>query len=228
MGKIPNIYALTKLLADESRINILTLLMDSRFHTVHEIAMYAKIKDQTTSYHLMKMKEIDWLESYRQGKNVYYRLSSTEIGELMETLMNISEKKTTVSYNQNLDFINLKEARSCYSHIAGKLGVALYKTFINNNLIIEKNHQVEITNNGNSFFTKMGLNIESIKLESGIFIKLCMDWTERDFHLSGNFGKTLFNHFLDNDYVIRNANNRSLQLTIKGKNFLERLDLNNY
>lgn len=228
MGEIPNIYALTKLLADKSRINILTLLMDGRFHTVHKMATFSKIKDQTTSYHLMKLKEIEWLESYRQGKNVYYRLSSTDIGELFETLMNISEKKPTISYNQNLDFINLKKARSCYSHIAGKLGIDLYRVFVKNGLIIENKQQVEITSKGKSLFIRMGLNIESIKLENGIFIKLCMDWTERDFHLSGNFGKALFNLFLDNNYVIRNDKNRSLQLTDDGKNFLEKLALKIY
>lgn len=82
MAGFPDLQQTTKLLADHSRLEILTLLMDGRFHTVHELAKKAKIKDHTASYRIKKLHSLDWVMSYKQGGNVYYRLSSLEIADL--------------------------------------------------------------------------------------------------------------------------------------------------
>ncbi|EUJ20605.1 ArsR/SmtB family transcription factor [Listeria aquatica] len=93
MNGYPDLQAIIKALADQSRLEILTTLMDGKFHTVSELAKKAKIKSHTATYHLKIMCELNWVSSYKQGRNVYYRLCSEEIANLLEHLMNISPIK---------------------------------------------------------------------------------------------------------------------------------------
>ncbi|MDO2410603.1 hypothetical protein QUB72_05855 [Enterococcus faecium] len=66
--------------------------------------------------------------SYKQGRNVYYRLSSLEIADLLENLMVVSPVKPIKSFNENKEYSELKAGRSCYRHLAGVIGV-VFSTF---------------------------------------------------------------------------------------------------
>nr|WP_252895145.1 winged helix-turn-helix domain-containing protein [Liquorilactobacillus satsumensis] len=66
MPELPDLTAVTKLLADESRVALLSLLLSGRFQTVHELAHAVKITDQTASYHLKRMQALEWVSSYKQ------------------------------------------------------------------------------------------------------------------------------------------------------------------
>lgn len=59
MNGFPNLQAVTKILADQSRLNILTILMDGKFHTVSELAKKTKIQNHTASYHLKQLHELN-------------------------------------------------------------------------------------------------------------------------------------------------------------------------
>lgn len=58
MNGFPDLEKVTKTLADPSRLNILTTLMDGKFHTVNELAKNAKIKSHTASYHLKQLGSV--------------------------------------------------------------------------------------------------------------------------------------------------------------------------
>ncbi|PVE35508.1 ArsR family transcriptional regulator [Enterococcus faecalis] len=219
MNGFPDLEKVTKTLADPSRLNILTTLIDGKFHTVNELAKNAKIKSHTASYHLKQLYELNWISSHKQGKHVYYRLCSEDIAELLEKLMNLSPIKKIQSFNQNSEYQKLKEGRSCYKHLAGKLGVSFFNYLIKHQFIEWENDSLILTDRGFHYFESIGVNILYIKKQSGIFIKPCLDWTERDFHLSGNLGKAFFNLCEEKKYITTNTANRSVRLTSSGEQF---------
>jgi Predicted transcriptional regulators len=225
MNGFPDLEKVTKILADPSRLNILTSLMDGNFHTVSELAKNAKIKSHTASYHLKQLAQLNWILSYKQGKNVYYRLCSEDIAELLETLMNVSPRKNIQSFNENSEYQKLKEGRSCYKHLAGKLGVSFFNYLIKSQFIEWQNGNLILTDNGANYFESIGINIFHLKKQSGIFIKPCVDWTERNFHLSGNLGKAFFNLCKEKNYILLNTTSRSVSLTSTGKEFFKNLRL---
>ncbi|MEN2665807.1 metalloregulator ArsR/SmtB family transcription factor [Listeria aquatica] len=221
MNGYPDLQAIIKALADQSRLEILTTLMDGKFHTVSELAKKAKIKSHTATYHLKIMCELNWVSSYKQGRNVYYRLCSEEIANLLEHLMNISPIKKVKSFNENSEYQKLKMGRSCYRHLAGKLGVSFFNYLLQNEYIKFDGDYLMLTNIGAIYFESIGVEINKIKKKPGIFIKPCLDWTERTFHLGGNLGKAFFNLCVRENFIVSNTENRSVYLTSSGEKFFD-------
>lgn len=219
MSGFPDLSKITKILSDESRLDILTILMDGRFHTVHELACAVKIKDHTASYHLKKLHELAWIEFYKQGRYVYYRLSNPDIADLLEQLMSISSIKKINSYNQKKEYNELKHARSCYCHLAGEVGVTFYQNLIEHDFLSLENGQLLLSKKGETLLVSLQINVEQLKKQQGIFCKTCLDWTERQFHLGGNLGKALFDMCLNDKLIIQHPSNRSLLLSEKGSHF---------
>ncbi|WP_206912043.1 hypothetical protein IGL98_000099 [Enterococcus sp. DIV0840] len=221
MQGFPDISQITKTLSDESRIQIVTILMDSRYHTVHELAKLVHIKDHTASYHLKKMGELGWVTSYKQGRHVYYCLSNVEIAELMERLMIISPVKPITSYNQSTEYKQLKAGRSCYCHLAGELGVHFFDHLCLMQFLILENEQLFLTNSGEEFFSELTINVQELKKKAGVLVKPCLDWTERRFHLAGNLGTAFFNEGLHRGWLIKHPQNRSVVLSELGTKWFQ-------
>ncbi|WP_086444056.1 ArsR/SmtB family transcription factor [Candidatus Enterococcus lemimoniae] len=221
MNGFPDLQQTTKLLADQSRLEILTLLMDGKFHTVHEIAQAVKIKDHTASYHLKKLEALKWVTYYKQGRHVYYQLINPAIAELLESLMMISPIKTINSYNQNKEYQELKCGRTCYNHLAGALGVSFFDFLVAKNYLILANNQVELTHEGILFLNRIEIDTSEVKKRAGTFAKPCLDWTERTFHLSGNLAKAFLEMIIRKEYIYQSSDNRSVTLTRSGKHFFQ-------
>lgn len=219
MNGFPDLQATTKVLADKSRLKMLTLLMDGKFHTVSELARKIKIKSHTASYHLKILFESGWVSYYKQGRNIYYQLSSEEIANLLENLMYISPIKEIKSLNESSEYSKLKIGRSCYRHLAGNMGVFFFNFLIQSDYLILENYDLEITDKGIQYFEHIGIDIEKVKRQPGIFAKPCLDWTERTFHLGGNMGKAFFNLCEEKGYIVTNTENRSVSLTDIGEKF---------
>lgn len=221
MSGFPDLQATTKILADQSRLNILTILMDGKFHTVSELAKKTKIKSHTASHHLKQLCAMDWVDYYKQGRNVYYHLSSEEIAELLETLMNISPIKKIKSFNEHTEYNDLKSGRSCYRHLAGTLGVSFFNFLVLDDYLILENNNLELTDRGIQYFEYIGIDISKVKKQPGTFVKPCLDWTEKTFHLAGNLGKAFFQLCEVKNYIILNMENRSIRLTAAGEIFFD-------
>lgn len=219
MNGYPDLQRTTKVLADPSRLEILTVLMDGKFHTVNELAKSAKIKSHTATYHLKQLCGLNWVSSYKQGRNVYYCLCSEDVADVLEKLMNMSPIKKIQSFNENSEYQKLKSGRSCYKHLAGNMGVSFFNYLVQNQYIRLENNSLVLTSKGIHYFESIGIEISRIKKQPGIFIKPCLDWTERTFHLGGNLGRAFFNLCVEKNFIILNTENRSVCLSSTGEKF---------
>lgn len=73
-------------LAFPVRLRILELLEDGQEYAVFEILEKIEIEASLLSHHLSKMKNIGILESYKKGRNVYYRLAIKEITKVFDCI----------------------------------------------------------------------------------------------------------------------------------------------
>lgn len=225
MDGLPNILHTTKMLADKSRLEILTILMDGRFHTVHEIAQIIKVKDHTTSYHLKKLEENKWVQFYKQGRHVYYRLSNPQIADLLENLMNISPTIKINSFNKNKEYFELKSGRSCYCHLAGEIAVKFFDFLVQMNYLVLADDQAVLTTDGVRFFHSIDIDVTQAQKSVGLLVKPCLDWTERKFHLGGGLGKAFFKMCIEHNYITQNLNNRGVTITKVGTDFFNNFNL---
>ncbi len=73
-------------LAYPVRLQILELLEDGEAYAVFEILKEIDIEGSLLSHHLSKMKNIGILESYRKGRNIYYKLAIMEITKVFDCI----------------------------------------------------------------------------------------------------------------------------------------------
>jgi ArsR family transcriptional regulator len=74
-------FDVIKLLSDKTRYNILTKLLDFDQLCVCEIEQLLGLKQANTSKHLKRFKELNVVETNRDGNVVYYKLSETFLRE---------------------------------------------------------------------------------------------------------------------------------------------------
>jgi DNA-binding transcriptional ArsR family regulator len=84
--KLEKIAEIFQGLAYPVRLQILELLEDGKDYQVNEILDKVKIEASLLSHHLSKMKNIGILESYRQGRNIYYKLAIKEISQVFDCI----------------------------------------------------------------------------------------------------------------------------------------------
>jgi DNA-binding transcriptional ArsR family regulator len=202
------------LLADETRAEILTMLMDGRAHTGSELARQVGVAASTTSEHLSKLLDAGMVAVEPQGRHRYFRLASTDVAELLETL---GAAPTPTAAPRSSAPAALTFARTCYDHLAGELAVRLYDHLIARAHLHEADDLLALTPSGLELFDSIGVDTQAIRSSKRPTVRRCMDWTERRHHLAGAAGAGLLDALLANRWVTRGPRPRSVRVTDAGK-----------
>jgi DNA-binding transcriptional ArsR family regulator len=73
-------------LAHPSRLHIVQLLLTGDAYTVGELADECQLTQPVMSEHLRLLQRCGFLESQRQGRQVYYRVAEPHLSELMSCI----------------------------------------------------------------------------------------------------------------------------------------------
>jgi hypothetical protein len=103
-------------------------------------------------------------------------------------------------------------ARTCYKHLAGRLGVAWLASLEQDRLLRIRDGSLILAPRGVARFEELGL--ASATWPSG---KPCLDWTERRNHLGGPLGVLLTQHLFALKWVARRKDGRALRVTSIGR-----------
>ncbi len=195
----PNIAFVANLLADPSRAAICLSLAGGEVRPAGELAARAGISAQTASNHLAKLIAGRILCVERQGRWRYYRLAGADVGHAVEALAVVAPPlPSLVSSNGTSDSArHLKSARTCYRHLAGRLGVALADALV--------------------------ALLEVVPRQAEVAARRCIDWTERRPHVAGPVGTGLATLALDRGWVRRRRGTRALAVTPLGRTHLHKV-----
>lgn len=205
------------LIGDATRASILWNLLDGRAFTATELAIAIETSAQNISMHLGKLLDANLISVEKQGRHKYYRFSNKEVAYAVEAMANLIPKPEISAKKKTENYPPIKYCRTCYDHLAGKIGVALAESLLQQKIIIEKNNTFEITSEGEKWFSDFGVNIGDAKKQKRIFLKPCLDWSERRYHIAGSVGTLLLNKMLEQDWIRRTANSRVIIITGKGE-----------
>lgn len=198
------------LLADPSRAAMLLAMLDGKAYTAKELARAARVTPQTASFHLDKMLNARLLEVLRQGRHRYFRLADSEVASTLESVLVLQNTPSPEQISSGCP-PQLHEARTCFDHIAGKLGVRLYRACAARGWVTYSGSEMAVTDAAGHLLDELG-----IRREYGpIGARPCLDWSERDFHFSGDFGRFLLHGMIEQRWVLR-GKARALTLTEKG------------
>lgn len=212
----PNIASLASLIGDSARAKMLTALMCGKALTATELAAEADITSQTASSHLSKLVNGQLLIVRKQGRHRYFQLKSHQIAGLIETLLNIAADTQHLSVRTGPADPRLRKSRICYDHLAGEIGVSLYDSLIRNEIIVDSEHVVTLSEKGREFFGDLGADLYLLEKSKRPLCKSCLDWSERRSHLSGSIGKWILSDLLEKSWATRNLDSRVIQFTQSG------------
>ena len=214
------IAQVASLIGDVSRANILSALMDGRALTALELSLSANVTPQTASSHLAKLTDANLLAVEKQGRHRYYRLSSPQVARTLEAVMALTAySPPRYRASSKLDD-DLRTVRSCYDHLAGRIGVAIADSLIDQGHIAFDGDAGEVTGSGMEFFAAMGIDLTTPIKGRRIFCRPCLDWSERRSHLAGRVGAAIASHCIDKKWLSRKRDSRALTITREGERML--------
>jgi DNA-binding transcriptional ArsR family regulator len=145
------------LLGDPARASILTALIDGRALTATELAEVAGVAPQTASGHLAKLTAANLLDLRKQGRHRYYRVASPLVASMLESVMSVAAMQLPPrrTPSSRLDE-GMRTARTCYDHIAGRLGVAIADTLVTRGYVLLADDGGEVTPAGADFLAAFG------------------------------------------------------------------------
>lgn len=161
-----------------STSQIISVLSANRFLTQNEI--------ERTLGHYLSKSEIAFLKAspkivlFNFYGRIYYKLNNDN------TLTTEQGRQAIAKLSRRPQAIKLGEARTCLHHLAGKAGVSIFEWFIQNKLMEQESPiSYSLTQEGSNAIQQW------LGYQSNPNIKLCLDFSERKFHIGGVLGEKI-------------------------------------
>jgi len=227
MEYAPGISQLAGLLADPGRAAMLWALMDGRARPAGELALIAGLSASSTSGHLARMSDGGLLTVESRGRNRYYRLATPEIGVAIEALASASvasqpPRMRAVPVSRTAPPA-LRQARTCYDHLAGELAVGLFERMSQAGWLIVSGTAVDLSAPGAQAMAQLGIDLGATRRKRRQFACTCPDWSERKPHLGGALGAALLERLLARGWIEPTATSRALRVTPRGQREIEKV-----
>jgi len=207
-------------LSDPAREAIVSALADGKALPAGELAELAGISPQSASAHLQKLVDARVLSVLAQGRFRYYRIVDDDVAFLIEGLVNLAAKTARQTRGRQRIAEELLRSRSCYRHLAGRLGVLLGDALVRRGFIAISGRTARITDSGLDWCRSEKIDFVP---QRSPHCRLCNDWTERVPHLSGPLPAAILKRLIETRCVEPLKIPRALRLSLKGRAFFDRL-----
>ncbi len=214
---------IASLIGEPSRAAMLYELFDGRAFSAGELAISVNITPQSASMHLKKLVEAGILQVKQQGKCRHYSYAKPEVAAAVEALANLVSVKKSDTLTATSELPAIKAARSCYDHLAGKLGVAITNSLLRQKVIVDEARTFTLTKKGEQWFNNLGIDAKELKKDRRPLILKCIDWTEQQPHIAGSLGAALLKLLHTKGWVRKQRTSRVLIVTGEGKREIEKL-----
>ena len=226
-----NIAALGSVLADERRCRILMALGDGRALPATVLADEAGVAASTASEHLRRLEAARLVRVERHGRHRYFRLAGPQVGELLEVLSRLAPAAPVRSLREGTKAEALRSARTCYDHLAGRLGVALMDALLEQELLdggdgrprpcerlAAPGREVDyrLTDGGARRLRELGVDLDALPRRRAA-IRYCVDWSEQRHHLAGAIAAALTARMFDLGWIRRARTSRAVRVTDRGR-----------
>jgi DNA-binding transcriptional ArsR family regulator len=207
-------------LGDPAREAMVSALAEGKAMPAGELAAIAGISPQSASAHLQKLVDANVLSVLAQGRFRYYRVRDDDVAALVEDLVNLATRTNASGHHRAPVAEELRQSRTCYCHLAGRLGVLLSDALVRRGLVTVSGRGGQVTKKGMDW-----CEAEQIEFNPGKapHFRLCNDWTERVPHFSGAFPNAILTRLKQTRCVEPRQIPRALRLTRKGRAFFDRL-----
>lgn len=216
MKEGPDIARIAALIGDPARANILVALMSGKALTPTELAAEAGITAQTTSSHLAQLSDGGLLRARKQGRHKYFTLASSEVASVLEALMGLAADAGHLRSRAGPKDKALRQARVCYNHLAGDMGVQMFDSLLAREYLDGKEGRLRLTESGRTFVAELGIDVDRLAGGRSELCRECLDWSERRSHLAGSLGRAMLAHFVETGSARVDKSTRIINFTPSG------------
>jgi DNA-binding transcriptional ArsR family regulator len=215
-----DLAAVAGLIANRARAAMLDRMLDGDGHPAGDLARQAGVAPSTGSGHLSELAAGGLVTVEEAGRQRRYRLAGRHVAEVLEALASIAPELPHTSLHQVTLAEQLRAGRTCYDHLAGRLGVSVTEALVQRRALSATDGGFELMKRGSRLLEGIGVDVADARGNRRAFAPGCLDWTERRLHLAGSLGAAVTDRLLDLGWVVRRRGNRSVSVSPTGESEL--------
>jgi DNA-binding transcriptional ArsR family regulator len=209
-----DISSVAVLIGDPARARMLQTLHDVRALPAGELARRAGISPSTASEHLARLSKGKLIDVEPAGRYRYYRLANAEVARAVEALSAIAPKTRPRSLREVNIGEALAAARTCYDHLAGRLGVALTNALVERGAVENAGEAFVLGPHADELLASLGIHALPPRRPPAL---RCIDWSERRPHVAGGIGAAICTRAFAAGWIERLPTSRAVRVTPAGR-----------
>ena len=227
----PRFARVAAMIGDPTRARMLATLLDGTMRTAGEIARGCDVTPQTASAHLARLVDAGLLVVRAQGRHRYFRLADGDVAHALEALALVADRDADRPAHRRVwsdsSRHGLRDARTCYGHLAGRLGVRLHDALIDRGTVTAHGDAYVLSDVGRDWLRTLEIDPATIgsvtrSVDRGVAYP-CVDWSERRDHFAGPLAVALLDRFVERRWLLREASTRALSVGPAGRPFFDAL-----
>lgn len=235
----PDIAAVAALFADPTRARVLQALADGRALPASMLASEAGVSPQAASAQLHRLRAAGLIVGEKSGRHRYYRLASEQVADILEALAGAAPPEPVRSLRQHTRAAALRRARTCYDHLAGRLGCDVTQALLDRGALARldavatterrpadrlsapvREHPYRIGGAAPDVLTALGVPAAARQPAAPgrrPLLRFCVDWSEQRHHLGGGLGAAVLAAFEQAGWIARRPGDRAVVVTDAGR-----------
>jgi DNA-binding transcriptional ArsR family regulator len=212
---------LLRLLADPLRLRVVDRLGQGGPATVSRLAAELEVPLPQLSNHLRRLREAGLVTVARRGRQATYRLADPGLERLLPLLDRITGRLPAPATPARA---RPTPSRTCYHHLAGPLGVGLYRALVDRRALGERpDGTLALGPAAPTVLAPLGVEVAALAPGRQRLAFQCLDTTERAPHLAGALGDAVAAALTGRGWVRRTPGSRTVRLTAEGAAGLRRV-----
>lgn len=212
-----DLAAVAGLIGEPVRAGMLLSLLGGPPLRAGDLARRSRVSPSLASMHLKRLLEGGLVDVERAGRERRYRIATPSVARAVEGLLRIAPGRPVRSLRESQGGEALRAGRSCYDHLAGRLGVGLTEAMADARLLRPADGSYRLTRAGRARLLELGVDVAGAEARRRAFARQCLDWTERKPHLAGALGAAVADRLFELRWVERREGTRAVRLTPRGE-----------
>jgi DNA-binding transcriptional ArsR family regulator len=205
------------LMADPKRAKMLLALLGGEAVSASALADAAGASRSLASAHLGKLVAGGLVSVEPQGRRRLYRIAGQPVAEAIEGLVRLAPPTAVRSLRDANRQESLRQARFCYDHLAGVLGVAVTEALVDRRALAPRDSGFAVTPDGVAAMAAIDVDVAALEARRRPLTRACLDWTERRPHLAGALGAAMASSFRERRWIEHGAAGRIVRVTPAGR-----------
>ena len=183
-----DVAAAAALLAEPARAAFVVALTEHDALPASALAAHARIAPSTASEHLSRLVQGGFIVARKTGRHRYFSLADPAVADAVEALACVAPQPPVRSLREATKSQLIRDARTCYDHLAGRLGVTLAAALERDRVVTRRNGDYELGPRAEARCRELGIDLVELEAQRRAVVRGCLDWSERELHVAGSLG----------------------------------------